>query len=530
VNDPFEMLAETGRALRIWANVQSAPLTFGEARQIVKFTLGSLDIPQEFQRFVFHPPEPEPFRTPRDKRILETVDTVFVEISERQELIHDRYCFQINYFFREFVSKYGGPLLPWYRALSLKEPITEDLVMGALEKLRDRDPEELKFIEMVLCRTRLSAIDVETATQTFEDIRYGRPKQWVLVSHFVVPGLGGTQMKDRAEVIDLVRAVAVRNSIAMYDPTDLLTRHGREAALASEGRDIYHYRREFNVTVANALLQAAGLIAAPMERATALAESPSPPDSVFSATERVNNTLLQLHQDRVDKLGVDKSGLYVHYKGLLDGRRIADQQICSLAALILNLLPRFDAYHVLRAGLGELAFVLASTGLQVAGFDPDSGRFAAMTAGRDVLCKDDPELGRRLTVARGSIPSINKNNRTLAIAHHLIGYKTEQQEAVLAELSSYAAVLIDPRIFLFPRKSQEEQDATIEDMKSRGFIHVREFPQLGIAFCSKPEALSAQETDGAAAPSLEPANRQLSYPKAMPRLGRTWRRLFVPPG
>lgn len=490
VNDPFEVLAESGRAVRVWANIQSAPHTFGEVRQIVKFTLGEFEIPREFQPFVFHPSEPEPVRTPAVKRILETVDTVFIEVCELRELRHDPYYFQVNHFYREFVSKYGAALLPWYRAFSLGEAITEELVAGALEKLSDRGPEERKFIEAVLRKTQLKPTTVEAALEAFKDIRFDDAKQWVLVSHFLVPGLGGTQMKDRAESIEMVRKVAAQNSVAMYDPSELLVRHGRQVALASEGRDIYHYHSDFNVTVANALLQTAGLITAP--KGSAVKTSKSPSDLVLEATSRTNNMLIELHRMRVDQMGVDKSGLYAHYKGLLDDGRLADQQISSLANLIVNLLPRFDSYHVLRAGLGELALVLASAGRQVVGFDQNPGRFAAMTAGLEALCDSEPEAGRRFAVGRAAIPYVEKSNRTLAIAHHLIGYKPEQEEAVLDELGSYAAVLIDPRIFLFARKSQEEQEAMIETMRSRGFTQIREFPTLGVAYCAKPGAVAVE--------------------------------------
>jgi hypothetical protein len=216
---------------------------------------------------------------------------------------------------------------------------------------------------------------------------------------------------------------------------------------------------------------------------TSQAETAVP--SATTAAESINAVLLQLHQERV-VLGVDQSGLYAHYKLLLDSGQIAGQAAAELADLIANSLPPFDSYHVLRAGLGELAFVLAALGLRAVGFDQNSRRFAAMSAGLEKLCDGDPQLARRLMIGRVAIPDVPKHNRVLGVATYLIGYTPGQEDQALAELSAYSALLIRPEAFLRSRNSDEVQEVLVEAVRARGFTQIREFPKLGVVYCAKP--------------------------------------------
>jgi hypothetical protein len=489
VYDPFEELANLGRAVRVWANASSATHSFGEAQQSVRYTRGEIDIPEKLAPFIFEPPV-LPARTAAGRRILNSVDTVFVEICDLRQIWYEPYYFQANCFYTAFVSKFGAPLLPWYRVLASGTAVSDEMVATALAKLTDRSAEDRALVESVMRQTRIKSVDADLAAIALDELMFDRAKQWVLVSHFVVPGLAGTQMQDRVELIDVVGQAASRNKVTMFDPSVLLTRHGREVALASEGGDIYHYNPDFNETVAGAMLGAAGLMSAPAKPSkTAQPEMASL--SASAATESVNIALLHLHRERL-VLGVDESGLYPHYMGLLDSERIAGQWIAELANLIAHLLPRFDSYHVLRAGLGELAFVLAALGLRAVGFDPNPRRFAAMSAGLEKFCDNDAEMACRLTIGRSTIPDVPERNRVLGIANHLIGFAPEQQDQALSELSQYSALLIEPRIFLSSRESDEEQEAVVEAMRARGFTQIREFPKLGIVYCAKPHIVHTE--------------------------------------
>jgi hypothetical protein len=271
----------------------------------------------------------------------------------------------------------------------------------------------------------------------------------------------------------------------VFNPSELVARHGPAMALASEGRDIYHYAPGFTETIADGLLGAAGLIDGAGAAFVPAIDVPRPVDDPSSA-KRINDSLLRVHERRL-VLGVNESGLYAHYKTLLDAKSIAGQDVADLASLIANDLPRFDRYHVLRAGLGELAFVLASFGLHATGYDQNERRFNAMSAGLERLYDDYPEIAQCVTIGRAGIPMIPKQGRTLAVATHLIGYDPEAQDEVLADLSAYSALLIRPGEFLFDRNSEAEQDDLLTRLRSVGFEEIRRVA-TGLAYCARPVA------------------------------------------
>ncbi len=480
---PFEQLMEVGRATRVWLNHDCATDTFGEALQAIRYTRGEIDIPDAFRPLVFSLPNAH-VRSDVDRRALESVDAVFVEISDLRHISHDPFYFQANSFYREFVSKYGAPLLPWYRAFSLGLPITEELVATAMEKLADRSAGELVEIEKVLRHTTVKTTDVSSALDLLDKIVFDRAKRWILVSHFSVPGMGGTQMADRSRLIEVVQDTAVKSGVAMFDPTVILKQLGREAALASEGRDIYHYNPNIYEFVGDELLRAGGLITGtPVAGTGREVRKVSRPAA--EAAEWVNSTLMQLHTERVASMGVDESGLYAHYKGLLDKGQLAGPSESMLGQLLLDVLPRFECYDVLRAGLGEMAFLLARLGLRVGGYEPNPNRFAAMYSGMVKFGNDDPDMMRRITIGQTVVPDVPPKSDTIGVVHHLIGFRPDQEDGLLDQLANYDALLLDPRIFVFSRKTEQEKAAITESLRKRGFTQVREFPSHSYTYYAK---------------------------------------------
>ncbi|MEI6535677.1 MAG: hypothetical protein WCN98_10085, partial [Verrucomicrobiaceae bacterium] len=293
---------------------------------------------------------------------------------------------------------------------------------------------------------------------------------------------------ERTELIEILQQATAHHGVTMFDPSVVLQRYGRESVLASEGKDIYHFHENFYEVVGDWLLRAADLASGAAMDGPRTAQVEQTPSPTAAAAKRISGTLMPLHQARVAALGVDESGLFASYKLHLDSGEIVQPWVTNLAHLVTYLLPRFDRYDVLRAGLGELAFVLAAMGLRVAAFEQNPKRFAGMVAGFQKLANDDAEMARRLMIGHAAVPDVPEHHRTLAIAPHLIGFKPEQQDQVLAQLSHYDALLIDPRIFLFPRNSDEERDAVTEGVRTLGFSQIREFPHLGVVYCAKPHS------------------------------------------
>ena len=290
-----------------------------------------------------------------------------------------------------------------------------------------------------------------------------------------------------------VTGAAKELGLPIMEPWRLVQQHGVKEALKG---DLRHYRDEFLPAMADAIVEFArrvtdaGVAGGGGTRPSpASTEECGRPLTGVAAAARVDSSLVPLHQRRVADLGVDGSGLFDHYKRLLDTERIAGSLGTGvLAQMIVQSLPRFDGYHVLRAGLGELAFVLATMGLRVQGCEPNGRRFGAVEAGLQSLAESAPEIADRISISRETIPAAPSGDRTLCVANHLIGFAADEEEGALAALSAYGALLIEPRIFLRSRPTIDEQEDVVHVLRQRGFTFTRHFPRLGIVYCAKPEA------------------------------------------
>jgi hypothetical protein len=469
VLSPFQDLVMQGRATRLWDDgvlTHSLP----EVKQLIAYTLGHQDIPAEMRTFVFQPDD-KPERTAADRSMLNTIDTFFVELSEKWCIGNPPYVFNSNHFINQFVSKHSEELLDWYRAL-VAGTLDREIIDATMARFADRSSSERAWFGMLLRHTEATELTDAAAAAMLDEIVFDPGKQWIVVPHFLVPGVRGAQMGDRAEAIKQVQKISSDKGLTLFDPTRLIEAYGAETALAKQGRDAYHYDDTFMPIVVDALLKTAGLIAVSDEVA-------------LSAAERINASLLELHRQRL-ALGVDESGLYAHYKLLLEQKTIVGRDIGELVGGIINRLPKFDLYHVLRAGLGEIGFVLSSLGLPTVAFDRDDRRFEAMQAGLDRLGSDDPMIARWLTIQKGVFPDAPLEGNVLGLATHLIGYSPAREEEVLSRLGQYGALLIRPRSFLFNRPSENEQMDLMAKLEKLGFSTVKDVGR-GVVYVAKPE-------------------------------------------
>lgn len=521
VHDPFEALASKGRIIKIWANNEAVSHTFGEARQMLAHCLGDSTIPVPLQRFVFNNPANAPPPDPSHRRVIEGADAYLVEVCERREIRYRDTTLQIKAFLTNFVSRHGNAVLPWYRALSRSESVREDLVADAMSKLAHLSSEEQELTASILREARLEPVEIRAATEIASELVGEAPWRWTFVPHFVIPGVSGAQMNDREAVRQVVSEVARSCGTGYFDPSTLIARHGAEKALNNGGKDIYHYSPVFCATVGQALLQ---------QPSAKLAEhEPSAPSLADSASATVSNAglvgaalnavLISLHRDRVSKLGVDGSGLLQHYGFLLEQRTLLHQPDVAIAEILANVLPRFERYDVLQAGLGELAFLLSALGCRTIAFDPFKERNAAIRAGIEHLRDCQFPNSDTLDVGTATVPELTGSEQALAVACRLaLTLSPKDEETMLRRLERYPAVLFNPATLIRTRSSATDQEELMERFRRAGFTHRKDFPDFGLVYCTK----DATHTDVESRASPERAE-----PRACPEERRfDWRRIF----
>lgn len=489
VHDPFESLALSGEFVKVWAIDAFVSYTLSEACQVLQYVLEGKELPARLLPFIIGNADKLAPWEPAHKRILEGVDAFIVEVSELREIRFRQCFFQMQEFVRNFVTEYGPALTPWFAAFSTEKFISEELVSEALLSLPDVPTAEYEFVETILRETRLERIDVDAMVDGIKRINANLDTRCLFVSHFTVPKLTGTIMEDRRNLAEILRQATDSCGVEFFDPTELVAHHGREQVLADAGRDIYHYEPRFRAQVAESLLQRVQSSGSSTTRPAGNYFGAAPfveRQAVETVTTKLSASLISLHRERLGQLGVDGSGLHSHYASLLKRGEIPGKQETDLVDMILNYLPEFEEYHVLCAGLGEVAFLLAALGRATTACDPFTSRFSAITAGAAHLSATGLLARGRFRAIETVVPRVRRRNRMFCVATQLaITISAMEEERVLGELEDYRALLFRPGLLVRSRGSVAEQEELLGRFRAAGFSLMREYPLRNLVYCAK---------------------------------------------
>lgn len=505
--------------------------SFAEARQNYRHALGEARVPDVFAPYVFQKETSPPASSyPRD--ILDGVKTVLVEMCDARQIHNGEWVFQNNYFAREFVQKRAAELLEWYRAFTKGRDISPEIVEGALAKLAASGCPADAAVEDILRNARLVTPDQDRLVADAEALAFDRSKRWIFVSHFAIPDDAGSTMRDRRRVAGNVEAAAAAVGAEFFNPTRLIEHYGRRTALRGNGTDIYEYDWDFIPVVGEIILNmvrqgvgpellfpamppnvarqataedaaAADDDAGSAERKTAAtaaadvaaavkleALSNLRPDTGIVAapaeetSRTVNALLVELHRERLARLGAEKSGLGDPYVALLASGDVVRPREVEVARVVLGELPPFRRYTVLKAGLGSVPLMLALSGRDVTAFEFKAERVSAIDAAVGALTASASTAGERMTVQVGPGPGAPRGPSELCIA---VGYisraASDDEDHILAQLSKFDALLIEPRTFLRHR-TPAEQELLPDQFRAIGFGNIRQVAD-GMIFAAR---------------------------------------------
>jgi hypothetical protein len=493
VHDPFEDLAAKGHLMKVWANYAAAPHSFGEAEQMLRYTLQSQDIEDALVPFVFPQPHSLRPRAPSEPRLLESADAFVVEISDLRQIRYGETYFQTNAFWRTFNARFSTETLPWYRALAQGHPAPDDVVKAIVEAHANRPAEERSFLESLLRHTVIERIDAACAATLIERICFNKDAKWLFVSHFMVPGMAGSQMVEREQLRAVLREAVQDRQVHMFDPSELVAEYGAEITLAVNGDDTNHYNPVFQATIAEAIV--ASIVGNGQGDASRRVRS-----SPAQRKGRDLNTILStLHGKRLAELGEEKSGLYAHYRTLLERGDLVGQRPVAVAELVTRHLPAFERYLIPRAGLGETALLLAALGCRTAAFEDNSNRFAALQAGaaelrQQGLLEDGAlECGTAFPAAPSDADA--SSGRTMAVLGHMVLSQPEgARSAMIDALAACDALLLDPASLLRGEGGADTSESTLALFRGLGFTAVREYPALHLAYLARPAPVRFDES------------------------------------
>ncbi len=482
VRNPLAALARRGD-LRITAGGLQATHTAAEALQSLDIVNGLIRIPADLRRYVFNSDDTPPLD--RLRLALDGgVDVVLLEVSDAQQFSFEGTLLQQNFLAQHFVRPHGGALLAWYRRLCFGNGVSEVVVRQSLERLRRKGFVADAAVEAFLRGVRLDRHAENHIVADLTAIKERSQARLAVIGSVAIPGENGDIMGDRRRLNRDLRKAAKSCGAQFYDPSRLLSRHGRSTVLASGGADIYEFAPEFYPVVGEALI---GLAVRRGSYAARSYTSPSkdkrrssaPPSAQARArlAAQVNASLLDLHRDRLLLLGRDESGLYAHYERLIDRGELVGQREISLFEIASAYLPAYEAYSVLRAGLGEAALLFAASGRRVTAHEPDRRRRVALEAGAARLAQCGLLAPHRLTVSPLPCPAENLGKCTLGLGLDAVMARDETgADSLLKRMAVFEALLVSLRTFVSRNGSIDDQLRVASRLSELGLAHRRDYP------------------------------------------------------
>ncbi|MGE5268582.1 MAG: hypothetical protein ACM3JG_02795 [Thiohalocapsa sp.] len=232
-----------------------------------------------------------------------------------------------------------------------------------------------------------------------------------------------------------------------------------------------------------------------------------------AVVELVRETVADVLQERIDRLGTGGSGADEHYALMLRrGVKLPDFNLAALD-IVRRRVPRLRSYHEIGSGIGILPFLLALNGFPAVGIECDKRRHATAAAIWQELSTRAAVPQRDCRLILGSFPQAMARadlSHSIAI---LTDFVTEnglkQREQILTGLRRYRFVLLDLQRFCVLRETRERQLELLDELHTIGFrsVHKPNDPT------NEDFALALFEN----APTTRPR------PTAWSRLERLWR-------
>lgn len=249
--------------------------------------------------------------------------------------------------------------------------------------------------------------------------------------------------------------------------------------------------------------------------------------------QAVNTTLVELHAKRVAEQGADASGLFSHYAALLKKGAFLRTDEIEAFRLVREALPAYGEYVVLRAGLGELAFLLGGAGLRVIACEPNAARFAALREGMAHFVGLKIVDRQIVRIVCDFVADGFEARPVLGVATDFVfDLPLEENATFCRRLRQLDALLINPRLFIRLRETPSARRAVEAFLHSQGFTEVREFGQQQMVHFIRPSVerrVSVADGRSTASASAmqgfdDVVQRLVSLAPAMPptRPGTTW--------
>lgn len=190
------------------------------------------------------------------------------------------------------------------------------------------------------------------------------------------------------------------------------------------------------------------------------------------AAEVVQETTARVLRERIDLLGVVRSGAYDHYKLLLSRGFPIPPYALAILDLVRRRLSGLNSYHEIGSGLGTLPLMLAHDGFPALGVERDEARHLTAMAILSDLAARAPNVEENCRLIGAAFPDAVADidvSGSMAILTDFVATHSEGELVRLCRgLARYRYVLVDLQRFCQKRESPEEQQELIEHLAGYG--------------------------------------------------------------
>ena len=494
---PLAAFANARYEVRTPIGFGPAKYTLGEMIQFIRILRGDLTVPPQLDVLAGLPAKFEP---PPAARGLAEVDVVLVEPNSPDEILYGSYVLQRPAIVREMIRpivaaskdpNVGEMAQAWYAEGVLRRD--EEIRVSLGPQLGALVPDDLpaadlyrdvflnargelgNVIEGVRELRALVEKPIGLITYTYRYLPNGRPIHW--------PADFRENILNAAVVLDL----------PVFEPWKLVRELGVEKTMAP---DMRRYRADFDLPLGEVIVNFAKDVASRMtpvahSAATHTQTTPSrkrrkPPPARLA--EAVNNALVSVHKDRLNGLGEKESGVFGAYRAGIEQGVLIGSREKTAVELICDTLEPYDEYAVLRAGLGEVALLLAARGRRVTVYEPNRFTRYSLEAGKAALETAGLLRGKLFTIEWSLTPYGPLDGRVLAVGLNATMARDDASAlALLEKMRVFEALLIMPRFFVRPHPTDEDRALLADRLLGLGFTIRKDFSGTPFCWFGKPE-------------------------------------------
>ena len=178
--------------------------------------------------------------------------------------------------------------------------------------------------------------------------------------------------------------------------------------------------------------------------------------------------------ERASELGGESTGITGFYGPRAEAGTLLQHSEVLCAELVQTHLAGVRAVYEIGCGLGGLSILLAARGVRAVGLERNGARLASAKAVAKAVARDSGGSFRSPRLIRGSFPNALRREgrlgQSVALVTNLLGRATSaQQQAFLARLCDFGAVLIDAQRFYSRRTTELQLAELVQLFADNGF-------------------------------------------------------------